>query len=92
VLTAQQGQLPQSAQNADLSGAVNVSGIPQGSRRMIRFRTSTLHVDMQKQLATTSAVVQIDWGGSVVNGHGMNADLKSGAVKLFHAVNGAIVR
>ncbi|HTT06907.1 MAG TPA: LPS export ABC transporter periplasmic protein LptC [Steroidobacteraceae bacterium] len=92
VLTAQQGQLPQSAQNADLSGMVNASGTPQGSQRMIRFRTSTLHVDMQKQLATTAAVVHIDWGGSLVSGHGMHADLKSGEVKLFHAVSGAIVR
>src|SRR5579875_3750472 len=69
VLTAQQGQLPQSAQNADLSGMVNASGIPQGSQRTIRFRTSTLHVDMQRQLASTPAMVHIDWGDSVVSGH-----------------------
>lgn len=92
VLTAQQGQLPQSAQNADLSGMVDVRGIPQGSQRMIHFRTSTLHLDMQKQLATTPAVVHIDWGGSLVSGRGMHADLKSGEVELFHAVNGMILR
>jgi LPS export ABC transporter protein LptC len=91
VLTAQHGQLPQSAQNADLSGMVDARGIPQGSQRMIHFTTSTLHVDMQKQLATTAALVHIDWGGSLVIGRGMNADLKSGEVELFHAVNGTIL-
>jgi LPS export ABC transporter protein LptC len=91
VLTAQQGQLPQNAQNADLSGMVNASGIPQGSQRMIHFSTSTLHVDMQKQLATTPAMVHIDWGGSLVSGLGMHADLKSGEVELFHAVNGTVM-
>ena len=92
VLTAQQGQLPQSAQNADLSGMVDARGTPQGSQRMIHFMTSTLHVDMQKQLATTPAMVRIDWGGSLLSGHGMHADLKSGEVELFHAVNGTIRR
>jgi len=92
VLTAQQGQLPQSAQNADLSGMVNASGIPQGSQRMIHFTTEALHVDMQKQLATTPAAVHIDWGGSLVTGRGMHADLKSGEVQLFHAVAGTLVR
>ncbi len=88
VLTAQQGQLPQSAQNADLSGMVNASGIPQGSLRMIHFKTSTLHVDMQQQLATTPAVVHVDWAGSLLSGRGMHADLKSGQLELFHAVYG----
>jgi LPS export ABC transporter protein LptC len=91
VLTARQGQLPQSAQNADLSGMVNASGIPQGSMRMMHFHTSTLHVDMQQQLATTAAMVHIDWAGSLLSGRGMHADLKSGQVELFHAVSGVIL-
>jgi LPS export ABC transporter protein LptC len=70
---------------------VNASGTPQGSQRMIHFATDTLHVDMQKQLATTPAVVHIDWGGSLVSGLGMHADLKSGEVELFHAVNGTLL-
>ena len=91
VLTALQGQLPQSAQNADLSGMVNASGIPQGSMRMIHFHTSTLHVDMQRQVALTPAEVHIDWAGSLLSGRGMHADLKSGQVQLFHAVSGVIL-
>lgn len=91
VLTAQHGQLPQSAHHADLSGMVNASGIPEGSQRMIHFRTSTLHVDMQQQLATTPAEVHIDWAGSLLNGRGMNANLKSGEVRLFHAVSGTLL-
>lgn len=91
VLTAAQGQLPQNGHTADLSGKVDASGIPQGSRRMIHFRTGTLHVDMQRQLANTPAMVRVDWDGSVLSGHGMQADLKSGQVELFRAVSGVIV-
>lgn len=92
VLTAQRGQLPQSAENADLSGMVSANGKPQGSTRTIHFSTATLHVDMQQQLATTSSVVHVDWAGSQLSGRGMRADLKSGQIELFHDVKGVMVR
>jgi LPS export ABC transporter protein LptC len=92
VLTAQRGQLPQSADNADLSGMVSATGMPEGSTRTIHFLTSTLHVDMHRQLATSPAVVHVDWAGSELSGYGMRADLKSGQIELFRNVHGVMVR
>lgn len=92
VLTAQQGQLPQSAHTADLSGSVRAQGKPQGSTQLMRFTTTALHVDMQRQLATTPAVVHVEQAGSVLSGRGMRADLKSGQIELFRAVSGVVVR
>ncbi|HTW74120.1 MAG TPA: LPS export ABC transporter periplasmic protein LptC [Steroidobacteraceae bacterium] len=91
VLTALQGQLPQSAQSADLSGSVHAEGVPQDSSQLVRFDTSTLHVDMQQQLATTSAVVHVEQGGDLLTGRGMRANLKSGQFELFRDVSGVLM-
>jgi LPS export ABC transporter protein LptC len=91
VLTAQQGQLPQSAQMADLSGAVHAEGKPQGSSQLLNFNTSTLHVDMQQQLATTAAVVHVEQAGNLLTARGMHANLKSGQLELYHDVSGVLL-
>lgn len=92
VLTAKQGQLPQSAQTAELSGSVHAEGKPQGSSQLLNFDTSVLHVDMQKQLATTAAVVRVRQAGNQLTARGMRANLKSGQLELYHDVNGILVR
>ncbi len=91
VLTARQGQLPQSAQTADLSGSVHAEGKPQGSLQLLNFDTSVLHVDMQQQLATTAAVVHVQQAGNRLTGRGMHANLKSGELQLYHDVSGVLL-
>jgi LPS export ABC transporter protein LptC len=91
VLTAKQGQLPQSAQTADLSGSVHAEGKPQGSSQLLDFDTSVLHVDMQQQLATTTAVVHVQQAGNRLTARGMRANLKSGEIELYHDVSGVMV-
>lgn len=92
VLTAQQGQLPQSAQTAELSGSVHAEGKPQGSSQLLNFDTSVLHVDMQQQLATTAAAVRVQQAGNRITARGMRANLKSGELELYHDVNGILVQ
>lgn len=91
VVTAEQGQLPQSAQTAELSGSVHAEGKPEGSSQLLDFDTSVLHVDMQQQLATTAAVVHVQQAGNRLNARGMRANLKSGELELYHDVNGILV-
>ena len=90
VLTARQGELPQNAHTADLSGAVHVEGKPQGSIELMRMDTDTLHVDMQQQLATTPAIVHLHWAGSLLTGRGMRANLKTGQLVLMRNVSGVL--
>jgi lipopolysaccharide export system protein LptC len=92
VLTAQQGELPQNAHTADLSGTVHAEGKPQGSTELMRMDTDTLHVDMQQQLATTQAAVHVHWADSLLNGRGMRANLKTGRLVLMKDVSGELVR
>jgi lipopolysaccharide export system protein LptC len=92
VLKAQQGQLPQNAHTADLSGAVQADGRPTGSAQSVRLTTDTLHVDMQQQLATTPSIVHMQWAGSRLSGRGMRANLKSGRIDLLGDVSGTMAR
>lgn len=90
VVTALQGQLPQSAQTADLSGSVHAEGKPQGSSQPLRFDTTTLHVDMQQQLATTAEVVHVQQAGDLLTGRGMRANLKTDTIQLYRDASGVL--
>ena len=48
-LTALQGQLPQDARVADLTGNVHAEGRPTGSSDLMRIDTTLLHLDMPQQ-------------------------------------------
>ncbi len=89
-LTALQGELPQEARTADLSGSVHAEGIPTGSNAVMRIDTEVLHLDMEQQLATTNASVRVDWGGNVLRGRGMRADLKNDRLQLAGDVRGVV--
>jgi lipopolysaccharide export system protein LptC len=89
-LTARQGELPQQANTADLAGDVHASGVPEGSQAPISIDTQVLHLDMTEQLATTDAMVSVDWAGNLLHGRGMRADLKSGRLQLAGDVSGVV--
>ena len=92
VLTAREGQLPQSAHTADLMGSVQAEGKPSGSATPMRFNTDTLHLNMEQQVASTAQFVQVDWVGGQLRGRGMRANLKSGQLDLLGEVSGVLQR
>ena len=90
-LTAFQGELPQDAQSANLTGNVHAEGRPTGSDQLMRIDTDALHLDMPQQLATTQAKVRVNWAGRTLRGRGMRFDIKRDHVELYadvHAVLG----
>ena len=90
-LTAQNGQMPQDAHIADLSGDVHAQGLPTGSDAVMHIDTDQLQLDMVQQLATSSSTVRVDWGGNRLNGHGMRADLKNDTLQLASKVHGVLL-
>lgn len=88
-VTAMQGELPQDAHAADLSGSVHAEGRPPGSDDLMRIDTDVLHLDMPRQLATTTAWVRVSWKGSTLRGHGLRAELKDNHLQLYSDVHGA---
>jgi LPS export ABC transporter protein LptC len=89
-LTAERGQLPEDARTAELAGSVHAEGRPTGSNDLMRIATDQLHLDMQQQLATTSAKVRVDWAGNALRGRGMIADIKNDRLQLAGDVHGVL--
>jgi LPS export ABC transporter protein LptC len=56
----------------------------------MRIATDQLHLDMKQQLATTSAVVRVDWAGNALRGRGMSADIKNDRLQLAGDVHGVL--
>jgi LPS export ABC transporter protein LptC len=89
-LTAQQGQMPQNALSADLSGTVHAEGLPTGSQTLMRIDTEELHLDMTQHLATSPVLVRVSWGHDRLDGHGMRADLQNDTLTLASRVHGVL--
>lgn len=90
ILTAEQGELPQNAQYADLSGAVHAQGRPGGSDALMRIDTDTLHLDMPQQIATTPSKVKVNWAANSLSGRGMRYEMKRNFLELQADVHGAL--
>jgi LPS export ABC transporter protein LptC len=91
-LTAFQGELPQAAQSADLTGSVHAEGRPTGSDQLMRIDTDVLHLDMPQQLATTQAKVRVNWAGRTLYGRGMRFEIKRDHVELYADVHAVLAR
>lgn len=92
ILTASQGQLPQEADYADLTGSVHAQGHPNGSAALMRIDTDILHLNMPDQIATTSSRVTAQWAGRMLSGRGMRYQMKRNELELQADVHGAIGR
>jgi LPS export ABC transporter protein LptC len=86
-LTALQGELPQDAHVADLTGNVHAEGRPTGSNDLMRIDTALLHLNMPQQQATTASRVRVVWGGRALRGRGMRADIKGNRLELYADVH-----
>jgi len=89
-LVAQRGQLPQDARTAELAGSVHADGRPTGSTEPLHIVTEQLHLDMKQQLATSAAMVRVDWAGNTLRGRGMSADIRNDRLQLAGDVRGVL--
>jgi len=89
-LTALQGELPQDAHSADLTGDVHAEGRPTGSDGVMRIDTDVLHLDMPQQLATTQSTVRMNWAGRALRGRGMRFEIKRNYVELYADVHATL--
>ena len=91
-LTALQGELPQNASSAELTGNVHAEGRPTASDNLMRIDTDTLPLDMPQQLATTQAKVRVNWAGTNLRGRGMRFEMKRNYVELYADVHATLAR
>jgi LPS export ABC transporter protein LptC len=89
-VTAERGQLPQSADWADLFGDVHAQGKPADSDLPVRIDTEQLHLNMLDEVATSNVKVRVDWAGNALRGRGMHADLKNDRLQLAGDVSGVL--
>jgi LPS export ABC transporter protein LptC len=89
-LRAASGVLTADARSAQLSGDVQVQGVPRGESAPVLIRTGLLDLDISHQQATTSERVQIDWGGNRITGRGLLADMKGNSLQLKSEVHGEL--
>ncbi len=90
-LIAQRGEMPQDARTADLSGRVHAAGLPAGSDAPMQIDTEQLHLDMTQEVATSRAVVRVDWAGNRLTGQGMRADLRNDRLQMDSKVHGVLL-
>ena len=91
-LTALQGELPQDASSADLTGNVHAEGRPSDSDDLMRIDTDVLHLDMQKDIATTPAKVRVTWAWRSLRGRGMRFEMQRNYVELYTDVHASLAR
>lgn len=84
--TADRGQLEQSSQQVQLAGNVHVSGLL--GAKPAQITAAVLSVDIPGDVVSTSAPVQMLWGGQQLSATGLTADLKQDRVHLESAVHG----
>lgn len=85
-LRADSAAVPADLQSAALSGHVEVRG-GQVEREGV-IRTESLMLNMQDNVAYTSAPVEIEFAGQRLHATGLKADLKNETLQLESEVNG----
>ncbi|HEX4375551.1 MAG TPA: LPS export ABC transporter periplasmic protein LptC [Steroidobacteraceae bacterium] len=91
-LTALEGQLPQDASSADLTGNVHAEGLPGTSDSLMRIDCDVLHLDMQKQIATTPGQVRVVWAGRTLHGRGLRYEMQRTYLELYTDIHAALSR
>ncbi len=90
-VTADRGDLEQAAQQVQLAGNVQVSGILPASGSA-QISTAALSVDIRGYIVSTREPVQMIWSGRPLSAVGLIANLKDHRVQLESAVHGTFSR
>jgi LPS export ABC transporter protein LptC len=89
-LAAAHALLPEDNSSLELRGNVVASGKPAGNDQPITVRTQSLDYSIQTQDLQTRDAVQFQWGHQLLEGRGLNANIKLGRVELESEVHGRI--
>ncbi len=91
-LTARNGHVPPASRVLDLSGDVQIQGLPGIGAVPAQVRTERLHLDTVNNIATTKSRVDIVWGKRRISTMGLKADLKAEKLQLESSVHGRFVQ
>ncbi|HTP38032.1 MAG TPA: LPS export ABC transporter periplasmic protein LptC [Steroidobacteraceae bacterium] len=91
-ISAQRGIIPAGTRQIDLTGNVVAHGQPVGQPGEIHLATQQLHVDLDQEVATSDAEVNLDWRGSQLRGRGMHATLNGEKLVMNSDVHGYLAR
>jgi lipopolysaccharide export system protein LptC len=90
-LTADRGQVRADGEDVQLTGNVRVSGPAPGSGVPLTMTTSELRMNTPTEYIETAAPVRVIWSGHQIDTVGMQADLKTGKLRLESQVHAEFV-
>lgn len=90
-LTADRAVLPAAGDVLTLAGTVRASGRPATSTLPVRLATEELRYDLDAQVLSTPAEVELQWGGNVLRGRNLRIDARTSDVALESRVHGTLV-
>ncbi len=90
-LTSDYGQVRADGDDVQLTGNVRVVGPAPGSNEPLTMTTSELRINTPTEFIETQAPVSVNWAGHQLDAIGMEADLKTGKLRLESQVHGEFV-
>jgi lipopolysaccharide export system protein LptC len=87
-LTSDRGQVRAEGEDVQLTGNVRVTGPAPGSGAPLTLTTSELRINTPTEYIETEAPVTVSWSGHQLDAVGMQADLKTGKLRLESRVHG----
>lgn len=90
-LTANNGYVPPASRTIELTGNVEIVGLPAMGGEKAVVRTERMQLDTVANVATSRDRVDIVWGQRRLSTTGMRADLKGEKLKLESSVHGRFV-
>ena len=91
-LKSDRGQVRADGDDVQLNGNVRVTGPAPGSDVPLELTTDNMRINTPTEFIETEAAVKMRWSGNVLEAIGLEADLKSGSVRLKSAVHGSSAR
>jgi len=88
-LKSDRGQVRADGDDVQLNGNVVVTGRSPGSGAPLVLSTDNMRINTPTEYIETSAPVKISWGGHDLDAIGMQADLKTGTLRLESDVHGS---
>jgi LPS export ABC transporter protein LptC len=87
-LKSDRGQVRANGDDVQLSGNVVVTGPAPGTGEPLKLSTETMRIHTPTEFIQTDAPVRMSWSGHELVSRGMQADLKTGKLRLESDVHG----